>query len=136
MTTEDPTGPAEARILIVDDQELNVILLERILRDAGFEDIRTTTDSVAAVDLYASYRPHVLLLDLAMPRLDGIGVLKQLWERSDVLGPPCVLVITAAGSADSERRAMDAGASDFLTKPFEIGELEARVRALLRSRRD
>ena len=87
--------PDTARILIVDDQEANVHLLEQVLREAGYTDLRAVTNPAAVLTLYAEYQPDLILLDLRMPGLDGFAVLAQL---GTVIPPGTylpILVLTA-----------------------------------------
>jgi len=124
-----------ARILIVDDEPANVRLLERIVRDAGWTDARSTTDSREAAALHADFRPDLVLLDLMMPYLDGVAVMKQL--RSTIADGEFlpIVVLTADATGDAKLRALDAGATDFLTKPFDRMEIILRVKNLLQTRR-
>ena len=130
--TEAPARPAT--ILIVDDQEPNVRVLERILERAGYDRVVSTTDSRRAVELFVQHGPDLILLDLHMPYLDGFGVLEQL--------SPCipentylpVLVLTADITSASKRRALSMGAKDFLAKPFDSVEVLLRIRNLLETR--
>src|SRR6267143_621996 len=124
-----------ARILIVDDEPANVRLLERIVREAGWTDARSTTDSREAAALHAEFRSDLVLLDLMMPYLDGVAVMKQL--RSTVADAEFlpIVILTADATADAKRRALDAGETDFLTKPFDHMEIVLRIKNLLETRR-
>ena len=125
---------ADARILVVDDEETNVHSLTRILRAAGYGNVLGTTDPRTVADLYRKQDPDVILLDLHMPNLDGLGVLQQLRA---IAGPQAyvpVLVLTGDYSPEARRRALSEGAKDFLTKPFEVGEVLLRIRNLLETR--
>jgi putative two-component system response regulator len=125
---------ADARILVVDDEEPNVHSLTRILRAAGYGNVLGTTDPREVADLYRKQDPDVILLDLHMPNLDGLGVLQQLRA---IAGPQAyvpVLVLTGDSSPEARRRALSEGAKDFLTKPFEVGEVLLRIRNLLETR--
>jgi putative two-component system response regulator len=125
----------ESRILIVDDQEPNVRLLERILHRAGYREIMTTTDPRAALDLFSRFEPDVVLLDLLMPHVDGFEVMRRL----ELLVPSSdyrpVLVLTADATQESKRRALAGGAKDFLTKPFDPDEVVLRIGNMLETRR-
>lgn len=128
-------GFTTARILVVDDEEANVRTLGRVLRVAGYEHVSATTDPTAFLALYHQRQPDLILLDLHMPRLDGLTLLEQLRTAS---GPQTflpVLVITGDTSAEARRKALLAGATDFVTKPFEADELLLRIRNLLETRR-
>ena len=107
------------RILIVDDEPANVRLLERIVRDAGWAAARSTTDSREAAALHAELRSDLVLLDLMMPHLDGVAVMKQLRSTSADGEFLPIVILTADATGDAKRRALDAGATDFLTKPFD-----------------
>jgi signal transduction histidine kinase len=126
---------AEARILVVDDEPSNVLLLEQLLEDAGYAHVTSTTDSRRVLDLYRSFAPDLVLLDLMMPHLDGLAVLGLLKAEipADVYVP--VLVLTADATLEAKRRALAAGARDFLTKPFEQFEVLLRIQNLLDVRR-
>ena len=120
---------ATARILIVDDEQSNVRALDRLLRAAGYTNIVATIDPTQVRGLYRDH--DLVLLDLHMPELDGIAVLEQL--RADA--PPNtflpVLVLTGDSSQDARKRALSAGAKDFVIKPFEIDEVLLRIHNLL-----
>ncbi|PYM25184.1 MAG: hypothetical protein DMD80_22030 [Candidatus Rokuibacteriota bacterium] len=126
---------AAAKILIVDDERANVLLLERLLQQAGYRHLASTTDSRTALELYRGVRPDLILLDLMMPHVDGLAVLAQLRaEIPETVFVP-VLVLTADVTPDSRRGALAAGAHDFLTKPFEAFEVLLRIGNLLATRR-
>jgi cyclic di-GMP phosphodiesterase len=123
-----------ARILVVDDEEINVHALTRILHAAGYGRVISTMDPTDAAELYREHDPDVVLLDLHMPKLDGIGVLQALRVAAGPQAFVPVLVLTGDSSAEARRRALSAGAKDFLTKPFEVGEVLLRIRNLLETR--
>jgi signal transduction histidine kinase len=125
---------ATARILIVDDEAANVRLLERLLAREGYPTVRSTTDARAALPLYTEFQPDLILLDLAMPHMDGFGVLAQITPLipSGTFVP--ILVLTADVTVETKRRALEGGAKDFLTKPFDHVEVLLRVRNLLETR--
>ena len=124
----------ENRILIVDDQPANVFLLERLLSQGGYKNIASTTESRDVTRLYREFEPDLILLDLNMPHLDGFAVMHELVP----LIPPGqympVLVLTADATPDAKRRALSAGAKDFLTKPLDHIEVLLRIRNLLETR--
>ena len=124
-----------AKILIVDDEPANVLLLERILENAGYSRIRTTTNSLLVEDLTQEFDPDIILLDLQMPGLDGFGVLAQLKRLVPVGTFVPVLVLTADVTSETKLRALSSGAHDFLTKPFDRAEVVQRVGILLHTRR-
>jgi putative two-component system response regulator len=124
----------EARILIVDDERVNVVLLERILQQAGYTNVKSTTDSTQAAALYDEFEPDLILLDLHMPGLDGFAVMEQLDGRikDDDFLP--ILILTADIRPEIKRRALSAGAKDFVTKPFDRTEVLLRIQNLLETR--
>jgi signal transduction histidine kinase len=131
----DGSSAASAKILIVDDEPANVRLLERLLETAGYRELQSTTDSRRVLDLYRSFAPDIILLDLMMPHLDGIAVLGQLKAATSDGAYLPVLVLTADSTLEAKHRALKAGASDFLTKPFEQLEVVLRIGNLLATRR-
>jgi putative two-component system response regulator len=126
--------PKDARILIVDDERVNVILLERILEQDGYTNVKSTTKSDQAVALYDEFEPDLILLDLHMPGLDGFAVMERLEDRiaGDTFLP--VLILTADIRPEVKRRALSAGAKDFVTKPFDRTEVLLRIQNLLETR--
>src|SRR5436189_963112 len=117
------------RVLIVEDDEEIALALQRSLRMEGY-DVRVSGDGVDALDQAHAFLPDLVVLDLGLPRLDGIEVARQLRARDDVP----ILVLTARDAIDSRVEGLDSGADDYLVKPFERQELLARLRALLRRR--
>lgn len=124
----------DARILAVDDQEANLVLLQRMLDRAGHTSVRTTTDSTEVLDLVEEIRPDLLLLDLQMPSPDGFEILGRLEEVVPEADYLPVLVLTADDGPDVKHRALTSGAKDFLTKPFDYAEVLLRIRNLLTTR--
>src|SRR5436305_1961630 len=120
-----------ARILIVDDKEVNVRLLEGMLRVAGYTAVESTTDPDLVCTLHRQNRYSLILLDLQMPGMDGFQVMEGLKEIEEDGYLP-VLVITAQPS--HKLRALEAGAKDFVSKPFDFAELRARVYNILEVR--
>jgi putative two-component system response regulator len=123
-----------SRILIVDDQSSNVMLLEGILQEEDFTSYRSLTDSRKVLSTFIEYLPDLILLDLQMPYLDGFAVMKQLQAciaPGDFLP---ILVLTADITPEAKRRALTEGALDFLTKPFDATEVVLRIKNLLRTR--
>ncbi len=124
-----------AKILMVDDEENNLIVAERFLRQAGYTDIHATTDSRMMMALYERLAPDIVFLDLKMPPPDGYDLLEQL----AALRPPDgeyvpVLVLTADITPGTKLKTLAMGANDFITKPFERGDLLLRTRNLLETR--
>jgi serine phosphatase RsbU (regulator of sigma subunit) len=120
-----------ARILVVDDQEANVRLLEGMLRIAGYTSIESTMDPFKVCELHRKNRYSLILLDLQMPGMDGFQVMEGLKEIEEDGYLP-VLVITAQPA--HKLRALEAGAKDFVSKPFDLAELRARVHNILEVR--
>jgi len=119
------------KVLIVDDQEANVILLERMLRGAGYVSITSTMDPHGVCELHRNNRYDLILLDLEMPGMDGFQVMEGLKEiETDGYLP--VLVITA--QPGHKLRALQGGAKDFISKPFDLDEVLMRVHNMLEVR--
>lgn len=119
-----------ACILIVDDQEPNVYLLKRILEIEGYNNLISTTDAREVVTLYQTHQPDIVLLDLNMPYLDGLAVIEQLKLLPSIL-PPNILMITAQTETTIRVKALQNGAKDFVSKPFDRQEVISRIRNLL-----
>lgn len=119
------------KILIVDDKEANILLLERMLRGAGYDSIASTMDSGEVCELHRKHGYDLILLDLNMPDMDGFQVMEGLKEIEQNGYLP-VLVITA--QPDHKLRAFKVGAKDFISKPFEMAEVLARVHNMLEVR--
>ena len=120
-----------AKILIVDDKEANVDLLKGMLGNAGYTSVHSTTRSTEVCALYRESRFDLVLLDLMMPNMDGFAVMEGLNEiETDGYLP--ILVLTA--QPEHKLRALKAGAKDFLSKPFDLAELRARVQNILEVR--
>jgi uncharacterized membrane protein len=116
------------KILIVDDLEANVILIERMLRGAGYTSVSATMNPYKVGELYLTNRYDLILLDIQMPGMNGFQVMEHLKKlASDEY--PQVLVITA--DPDHKQRALQAGAKDFVSKPFELIEVLTRVHNML-----
>jgi putative two-component system response regulator len=124
----------DARILVVDDERVNVVLLQRILEQDGYRNVKSVTDPSEAVARYDQFEPDLVLLDLHMPKLDGFAVMERLSERisSDTFLP--ILILTADIRPEIKRRALAAGAKDFVTKPFDRTEVLLRIQNLLETR--
>ena len=114
----------KASILIVDDQKANVLLLEQMLRNAGYVSISSTTNPVEVSQLHKKNRYDLILLDLQMPVMDGFQVMESL-KDVETGGYLPVLVLTA--QPDHKLRALRAGAKDFVSKPFDLAEVLIRV---------
>ena len=120
-----------ASILIVDDQEINVTLLEQMLSEAGYASVTSTTNPREVCALHRKNRYDLILLDLQMPGMDGFQVIEGL-KTNDVDGYLPVLVITA--QPGHKLRALQAGAKDFVAKPFDLVEVKTRIHNMLEVR--
>jgi two-component system response regulator MprA len=118
-----------ARVLVVEDDADIAQVLQRSLRIEGYE-VRIASDGERALEDARGFLPDLVILDLGLPRMDGIDVAKALRADDDVP----ILMLTARDALEARVDGLDAGADDYLTKPFERQELLARMRALLRRR--
>jgi putative two-component system response regulator len=121
----------DARILVVDDEEANVALLERLLDIAGYRNVVSTTDPWKVRELLHEFRPDLILLDLLMPHLDGFAVMELLASEVPADSYLPVLVLTADATRETRRRALAGGAKDFLTKPLDVDEVLLRIANML-----
>ena len=117
------------RVLVVEDDRDIADVLRRSLRMEGY-DVRLAGDGEAALTESAVFEPDAVVLDLGLPKLDGVEVCRRLREDGDVP----ILMLTARDGVDDRVEGLDSGADDYLVKPFERAELLARLRALLRRR--
>jgi DNA-binding response OmpR family regulator len=117
------------RVLVVEDDEDIAQALQRSLRMEGYE-VRAVADGKAALEQGRSFMPDLVILDLGLPEIDGVDVARSLRADDDVP----ILILTARDALESRVEGLDAGADDYLVKPFERQELLARMRALLRRR--
>jgi two-component system, OmpR family, KDP operon response regulator KdpE len=115
------------RILVVDDEPQITRVLRTTLSAQGY-DVRVANDGEMALELMKNWTPHVLITDLAMPNLDGVGLCRQVRQVSQVP----IIVLSVRGQDRSKVEALDAGADDYVTKPFSMNELLARIRVQLR----
>ena len=120
---------ASARVLVVEDDEAIADVLRRSLRAEGHE-VRSAGDGAEALTAAEQFSPDLVVLDLGLPRLDGMEVCRRLRAESDVP----ILILTARTETEDRVKGLDTGADDYLSKPFERSELLARIRALLRRR--
>jgi two-component system, OmpR family, response regulator MprA len=123
------TGTVTGRVLVVEDDEAIADVLRRSLRAEGHE-VMSAGDGAEALTLSESFVPDLVVLDLGLPRLDGLEVCRRLRAESDVP----ILILTARTETDDRVEGLDSGADDYLPKPFEREELLARIRALMRRR--
>jgi PAS domain S-box-containing protein len=127
----DASEILNASILIVDDQEANVLLLKQMLRNAGYARLTSTSDPRSVCPLHREHRYDLILLDLQMPLMDGFQVMEGLKEI-EAGGYLPVLVITAQPA--HKLRALQAGAKDFVSKPFDLIEVQTRIHNMLEVR--
>jgi two-component system, OmpR family, response regulator MprA len=117
------------RVLVVEDDDEIAQVLQRSLRLEGYE-VRVAGDGIKALEEAHTFLPDLVILDLGLPRLDGIDVARELRARDDTP----ILMLTARDAVESRVEGLDSGADDYLVKPFDRQELLARLRALLRRR--
>ena len=122
LASETITG----RVLVVEDDAEIADVLRRTLRQEGHE-VRSAADGVAALEVAEDFVPDLVILDLGLPKLDGVEVCRRLRAESDAP----ILILTARTQTDDRVVGLDSGADDYLVKPFERKELLARIRALL-----
>jgi putative two-component system response regulator len=127
----DELGLKQLRILAVDDEDSNLLLLRRILERDGYTDVAVTTDAASVPGMFVELQPAIVLLDLHMPGMDGFELMERLAPLTAEGSAVPLLVLTADATDDTKRRALEAGARDFLTKPLDRIELLLRVRNLL-----
>jgi adenylate cyclase len=118
------------KILIVDDEPFNLDLLEQELAEYDYA-IERATDGVEALEKIETFHPDIILLDYMMPKMNGLEVVKRLRASEEHKAIP-VILLTAKATQEDKIRGLDAGADDYVTKPFDSFELLARVRAMLR----
>lgn len=129
-----PEEITASRILAIDDEEANVLLLRSVLEREGYTDIHTLTDPTQAMRAYIELAPDIVLLDLMMPEVDGFELLEAFsrHDRPDEFRP--VLVLTADTTLQARRRALSLGAKDFVAKPFDVIEVALRIANMLETR--
>jgi adenylate cyclase len=120
-----------AKILIVDDNPVNVNLMERMLTRAGYTCVSSTLDPMAVWGLYRRNHYDLIILDLEMPVFDGFQVMKALRETEDNAG---LFILVTSAEPGHKIRSLQAGARDFVSKPFQLSDLITRIHALLRAR--
>ncbi|WP_409996163.1 response regulator [Qipengyuania gaetbuli] len=130
-------APAEitsCRILAIDDEDANVLLLRSVLEREGYTDIHCLTDPKKAMRAYIDLQPDIVLLDLMMPEIDGFELLEAFsrHDRAEEFRP--ILVLTADTTLQARRRALSLGAKDFVAKPFDVIEVGLRIANLLETR--
>ena len=122
------------KILVIDDEPTNVALLQDMLSEAGYTRVEPITDSRLALETCAAFNPDLILLDLMMPPPNGLTILESLrCENGEIFLP--IIVLTADITEETKRRALSAGATDFLVKPFDELEVLLRIANSLETRR-
>lgn len=121
----------DARILIIDDQAVNLEVLQTLLSIDGYTQVELLMDSTKAVEKIESFQPDLILLDLMMPEVNGYQILDYLSESNQLDGRLKVLVLTADATSEAKKLCLQKGAHDFLTKPFDIVETSLRIKNLL-----
>lgn len=129
----DQEAYLNSKIMIVDDDPVNVLLLEKMLAHEGYNTLHSTSDSTQALALFAEIRPDLVLLDLTMPQVDGFEVMNQL-KKVDLEPRVPILVLTGLRDEKTKLRALESGAKDFLSKPFTQTEVSLRIKNLLEMR--
>ncbi|MDZ7777059.1 MAG: response regulator [Bacteroidales bacterium] len=124
----------KANILIVDDKQANIDVLEQFLERQGYTNFKSISDSRLVIDLFESFKPDLILLDLMMPHLSGFQVIEQLKTVIPQNTYLPVLVLTADVTTEAKQRALAAGAKDFLSKPFDLTEVGLRIKNLIETR--
>jgi len=117
-------------IAIIDDEPFNILVVQKYLQDAGYRRFVTSSDSTESLKLIARERPDLILLDIVMPMISGLDILRAIRATDETKHLP-VLILTAANDADVKRQAIDLGATDFLPKPVDPHDLLPRVRNAL-----
>jgi len=120
-----------SKILIIDDEAINIAILHEILQSLGFNNITSFTDPVKAVENHKNNDYDLILLDIMMPVLDGFGVLQRIQNHNKKLTPP-VIVLTADTNTETRRRALREGAQDFILKPYDDIEFTCRTLNILK----
>jgi DNA-binding response OmpR family regulator len=121
----------DARILIVDDEWANIDVLESFLLFKGYSNIRTTIYSREAISIIQEFKPDLILLDLMMPHVSGFEVMKQIKDEGLMQELMPIMILTAEDSLEIKKRALSDGARDFLAKPFDLMDVDLRIRNML-----
>ncbi len=126
--------PKDAKLMIVDDERANVVLLERILASAGYVNVHGFDDPDEALEHFDALAPDLICTDLHMPRTSGLELIAQVRERLDKDTFLPILMLTADLTREAEEEALLRGANDFINKPFQSNQIKLRVGNLLRTR--
>src|SRR5881394_2477513 len=125
----EPTSSRSPRVLVVDDERSIVDFIRLGLQYEGFL-VQTAPDGQVALRLISEFKPHVVVLDVMMPKLDGLAVAEAVRGNKDT----GVIILSARDEVQDRIKELDVGADDYLVKPFDFGELLARIRAVMRRR--
>ncbi|QPJ64816.1 MAG: response regulator [Candidatus Nitrohelix vancouverensis] len=120
-----------SKILIIDDEISNIRLLEKTLESAGFNNYKSEQKSKKFTEVYHSFHPDLLLLDLRMPAPDGFQIMQEINANEDIV-PPVIMVLTAEDESVIRMKALSEGANDFLSKPFDYTEVILRIKNILK----
>jgi len=126
---------AYSRIFVLDDNQANLLFMERLLTRAGYNEVHCCSEPRQAEDICRSFNPDLVILDLHMPGMSGYEVLEKLRDKNNFPGYLPILVFTADVTGEAKHRALQLGASDFLTKPGDMSEITLRVRNFLEMHR-
>lgn len=121
----------DARILIIEDTLANIEVLENLLMMKGYNNVKSISDSKLALSTIKEYEPELILLDLMMLQVSGFDIMEELKKVPSAFPLMRILVLTADITPESKKKALSGGASDFLTKPFDLTEVDLRIRNLL-----
>ena len=115
-----------SKILLIDDNTANVLLLSKMLKIAGYNNIKTLTDSRDVLNTISQYLPDLILLDFRMPFMDGLEVISALSSEKDYKGVP-IIMISAENDKGYYEKAIAQGALDFITKPFNYNDIISKI---------
>ncbi len=130
----DPEIVQRSRILIIDDVPENTVLFERILRQGGYQNFKSVSDARLALVAFTEYQPDLVAMDLRMPHVDGMSLMRQFRSRIASEDYVPILILTADLSRKAKQDALAMGAKDFLTKPLDLAEVLLRIYNLLETR--
>jgi PleD family two-component response regulator len=119
------------KILIIDDNTANILLLSKMLKIAGYNNIKTLTDSREILDILYAYIPHLILLDFRMPFIDGLEVINKLSSVKDYSNIP-IIMVSAENDKEYYEKALANGAIDFITKPFNYNDIIFKLEKALK----
>jgi two-component system cell cycle response regulator DivK len=129
MSSNEPQRSGPKRILIVEDNELNMKLLNDVLEAYGYEIIKTDS-GLAVLDLARQHRPDLILIDIQLPDISGLDAVRQLKQEAQTQAIP-VIAVTAFAMAGDERRALDSGCDGYIAKPIMLREFLVTVESFL-----